>query len=618
MTSILLKRLKTVSILLAVGFLTVPGLIADQNIWVTGPSHKVLRNEKPDAPALRWIFDASQRTVHLYGAQNEFVAFQVVFSGPATDVTITPFTLKGPNGGVLDHVELFHEHYLQHEAISCFEPKHPVADSLWWDKYRRALGAPQEYPVQMVPFNAKSKGAPFDVADGMNEVAWIDIFVPEGTPAGVYTGTMRAGAKEFRVSLEVWDFALPSVSHFPCWGYVGPEYIAWSFMKDHRQLPGMMPIFDSYFQMGHNHRLSLMENVEYNKGYFTAPDRRYYDYYTGTAFKGPFGEGFGYELLPGDSRMNPDMMPIIEEIGFNRAFGFTLDEPGSKQAYEGVIARGEKLHDMSDGRLRTAVTEQYIPSKEDWPHLKKSIDIFISAGTTPDQVPAIEAEGQVVWTYNSGWVGGIYTDSPGPAPRSQAWAGYLTGSRAWYFWNAVYVADKHNRARGKDISSNPKKYRTDVWNVALNFDEATKPYKGGLYPKQYSIRINGDGLLFYPGYDVGVDGAIAGFRLKGLRQGSQDFEYLYLLDKMGRRDMAMAAAKQLITQKTTGKTSKDGQAGPVRLDYVKDPHQWDRVRIKLGKMLNTIGDKALRGTIKPYNQYPNPTGTPEVYDGKRF
>jgi hypothetical protein len=48
-----------------------------------------------------------------------------------------------------------------------------------------------------------------------------------------------------------------------------------------------------------------------------------------------------------------------------------------------------------------------------------------------------------------------------------------------------------------------------------------------------ALRLNGDGLLIYPGAEAGVNGPILDFRCKAIRQGGQDFEYLYLLEKMG-------------------------------------------------------------------------------------
>jgi hypothetical protein len=147
----------------------------------------------------------------------------------------------------------------------------------------------------------------------------------------------------------------------------------------------------------------------------------------------------------------------------------------------------------------------------------------------------------------------------------------------------------------RNINKDPPRYLHDVWNDPMNFDEAKKPG----YPAKYALRLCGDGLLFYPGQDVGLEGPIACFRLKNLRQGTQDFEYLYLLEKMGKKDAALAEAQKVI---------KCG------MDWAP----WDEARIRLGKILDGIGDAALKKAINPYNQYPNPVGCPDWYNGQRY
>ena len=47
----------------------------------------------------------------------------------------------------------------------------------------------------------------------------------------------------------------------------------------------------------------------------------------------------------------------------------------------------------------------------------------------------------------------------------------------------------------------------------------------------FRIRFNGEGALFYPGEDAGIEGPVASIRLKNLRDGMEDYEYFALLDK---------------------------------------------------------------------------------------
>jgi hypothetical protein len=51
------------------------------------------------------------------------------------------------------------------------------------------------------------------------------------------------------------------------------------------------------------------------------------------------------------------------------------------------------------------------------------------------------------------------------------------------------------------------------------------------HPRHY----NGGGFLFYPGLPCGIDGPVAGMRVKNLRDGMEDYEYFAILEKLAGR-----------------------------------------------------------------------------------
>ena len=587
------------------------------SIWATGPSHKVLRTE--NALGANTLWDPGSKTVKLHAARNEFVSFQLVLSGDAKGVTMTTEALKGPNGKQLTHVRAYREHYIPTPVRSQFSIEHLPWDCIELDLRCGELRAPREFPVQLVPLDAPKHGAPFDLTSSGNEVVWVDVFVPEGYPAGSYSASFNVAGQELTVELEVWNFTLPSVSHFPNWAYTGPEEIAWSLGRTHEQIPRMRAAFDAFFQLAHEHRLSLMEGFENDEDYIKGPDRRYYEYYTGEAFKGAFGAGFGFELLP----TQPEFGELIRDNGWlNRAFVFMADEPNSRDGYRQILRRGREIREAPNAvGLRRMVTEQYTPSKPGWPNLDSEVDIFCSGAIHPEIVGKVESRQNAVWTYNRGHTGAPYVDAPGVSMRTHAWAGYVTGARAWFFWDAVYAVDLQNRWRKHrgEVRKSPKEHLTDLWNDPLTFDETKKiGDDGSPYPADWALRLNGDGMLIYPGTEAGLEGPLASFRLKNLRRGTQDFEYLYLLEKAGRGGDALAAAKALLGKLRVSDSSDDGQAGTTVFAYELDGAKWDEARLRLGKMLHEVGENALRATLKPYNQYPNPVGHPDMYGGARY
>jgi hypothetical protein len=60
---------------------------------------------------------------------------------------------------------------------------------------------------------------------------------------------------------------------------------------------------------------------------------------------------------------------------------------------------------------------------------------------------------------------------------------------------------------------------------------------------------NGDGTLFYPGRPARIGGAsdipIEGIRLKLIREGLEDYEYLYLCSRLGLAELAESSSKRI-------------------------------------------------------------------------
>ena len=52
----------------------------------------------------------------------------------------------------------------------------------------------------------------------------------------------------------------------------------------------------------------------------------------------------------------------------------------------------------------------------------------------------------------------------------------------------------------------------------------------------YGRHFNGGGFFFYPGVPCGIDGPVAGMRIKNLRDGMEDYEYFVILEKLAGRE----------------------------------------------------------------------------------
>ncbi len=74
-------------------------------------------------------------------------------------------------------------------------------------------------------------------------------------------------------------------------------------------------------------------------------------------------------------------------------------------------------------------------------------------------------------------------------------------------------------------------WTSDPWNNVNN----AGPYSSANYP--------GEGMLVYPGEQVGVKGVVASMRMKWLRDGVEDYDYVEILKELGEGDAAMQIAQ---------------------------------------------------------------------------
>jgi hypothetical protein len=120
------------------------------------------------------------------------------------------------------------------------------------------------------------------------------------------------------------------------------------------------------------------------------------------------------------------------------------------------------------------------------------------------EVRKLRAAGKSLYFYNG------TPRVPEPLVRSVfwGWLGYKYEADAVCFWNATDWTDW-------DTDETPRDPYTNA---------------GGRY--------EGFSMIFYPGAKFGYDGPIPSIRLKALRRGLQDFEYLRLIETKGRKSRA--------------------------------------------------------------------------------
>lgn len=198
-------RYNNVIISLAVFYLfscvVVPQANAAWNVWLDH-SIKKYRQDGEDGTS-------GSQSHSMKMARNEFEGFQVMIYADSenlnnVDISVSNFT---KDTDTITDVYIYKEHY-----VNC-----PIKSR---EEYETGY-----YPDALLPkvdrfYNETRSTFPFNVANGKVQGVWVDIGTEMATVPGKYTATVTISASgkedvQLPVTLEVFDFALPSTATYP-------------------------------------------------------------------------------------------------------------------------------------------------------------------------------------------------------------------------------------------------------------------------------------------------------------------------------------------------------------------------------------------------------------------
>jgi hypothetical protein len=536
------------------------------------------------------------RSITLAGARGETVAFQVmVRSGarPLPGVNLAISELRREGGGVIEAARfaVFREWYL------------PVTIP---SKSPGGSAGPGDYPDALIPAGTPGWGLPLEVPAGRTQGLWVDLAVPGPSQPGAYRGTVEVTAAgrtlaRFELSLTVHAFSLPAERHLR-WriGYSGWEQVperlglgegseAWLALE--RDLYRLVWEGHRAVPTTHYHRLPLEVRGEGAalRVDWTAFDRRFGPYLDGSAFADrvpisifslPINLQVGWPgRLPDDAaRVDTALLTAAaREVGrhWDRrgwraadAFVYVADEPGPER-YASIEKACAAIR-AGDPRLRTSVafyTEFAPHGAELARRFAGLVTMWDVAGDYLDVnlLRSRQAAGDSVGFYQGGepFQGGEALDDDGLALTTWPWIAWRYGLDTLFLYNMT------------------------EWTY-FRLDRAQVPWKGGKReiwenPLNQSWATNSQGVLLYPGQYVGVRGVIPSIRLKQVRRGLQDYEYLWLARQAGHGAEADAAARRLVPR-ALQEAGRPGQLG-ARGAWERDPRAWAAARRELASAI---------------------------------
>jgi hypothetical protein len=466
----------------------------------------------------------------LYAAKGETESFQIIVRAPAgglTNVNVTTPAMSGITA------TLFREYYLY---IS-------PGTTDWYTNRNK----PEEdgyFPDGLIPFvdpdtglpltGGELQAVPFDLGEGTNQPIWIDLQVPHAQASGLYTGvftiTSDQGNASVTVRMHVWEFSIP-----------------------------LQPTLQSAFLVYEDDtRETANRELMRNRVMPTKVRREYERNYIDTYGMNLTNIGFYSWADAVAGTIDPP--PSVGEIQAAMAdhepdlplYNYTADEiyiTGSTALFEPLKEWGRNLHaagcdslvccppvpalrDDGSGTGRSAV--------DIWVVLPKIYDVFYY-----DVLAALD-KGDTVWSYNC-----LVQDDYSPkwmidyAPMNfRVQPGFINHSldlTGLLYWTV-------------------DSWTIDPWNCPFGYCNNCH------YP--------GDGVLIYPGDKVGMPlGVAPSMRLKYVRDGVDDYDYIQQLREWGREDWALDIVRTI---------------GPDWDHWSRDPVALETARLQLGNELDSL------------------------------
>jgi hypothetical protein len=484
-------------------------------------------------------------------ARNEFESFQLAIAGGSSgldgvDVSLVS-PLSGPGGTIPgSNVTIYREEYLNLQHTSDLE------------------GATGRWPDALVPkvdpFYGEQRNAfPVDVPPNENRVAWVDVLVPKGQAAGDYDGQLRVtGQGGFSqlvpVHLHVYGFGIPSTSTLrsafgidweQCTAHYGDNCITneekgWALKS-------------LYVRAGLEDRVTLAYG-EYQPP-TPGDESAWFRQYILPLVQGKTPQDDASDLLP--MRLRGARMTSVQVDGGSFLDDWTREaKAGGFRSRSFLYACDEPNTDAGAWRYCKRHARAAL---DRWPGLDilitstlRNAKRFGADGLIDLLVPIVnEMDDKPDWSVYSGNQRAKY-DGFLSDPRNELWL-YTSceshgcagddGSNPYFAGWPSYVIDQPaSEQRAMGFVSYEYDATGELY-FAVDYDLKTA------WTDQWDFGGNGDGTLFYPGTPSRIGGQhdipIDSIRLKRIRDGREDYEYLHLADLHGDGSQARQIATGL-------------------------------------------------------------------------
>lgn len=502
----------------------------DIKIWTAPTTTKILADKRyKNKDSAKLLFEC---------AKNEYESAQIIIT-PSKKIKEYSIKLK-------DVQSLNKEHLITQDCFKIYNQKYikVTASSKDAEKYGNPLG---EYPDALLPFDKAVEYKENNVSKNKNQAIFISLKIPEKQEAGLYEGNfiLTVDGEDYKIPVfvEVWDFAITKEVHCQSDFVIGTNGLK---MGENDYFPEMYRKYCEKlieFRLS-PHRVMQFLNRPYNEGadfvrevrYFSQPDKPQLSTIVLPVYPHPVTgideADFKKHVLSLLNACVEDKINYFEKAVVYCGF---IDEPDLNDTFDETNRVCKRFEDMknetADEFLKTVENNSF---NSEIANALREVPNYVTIHFD-DRIKEVKHWCPNVVKIASKELREKYHNS---TKKHKNWW-YQCGNKA----DSPSYGIDHNLLDARIFSWMTYDYGfggTIYWETAqyfkwvfcleshINHEIAIDCYKE---PVRCSTD-NGDGFLLYPGKNYGIYGPVESIRLHAIRDGFEEYEYLYLYEEL--------------------------------------------------------------------------------------
>ena len=495
------------------------------DVWGAPATEKILADKPGEYSGIRTAAE-----INLLMAKNEYESGQIImtpdYDVKSYDVTVSALThSNGTDTIPAENVEVFVEKYLSLGVV-----------------YDTAGGAvPGKYPDALLPFSAAKEHGENTIEKNTNQGLYVTVKTAENQAPGSYTGaiklTVDGEETSVPVTVNVADLTVSEENH-------AKSIFLSVRLFESGELEGSQDIMDKYTRRLIDYRLSPHIIVTDTK--HTPDDIKYYADKAYEFMKDPrcsnISIPYATTFLDGETCFDPEIMKAYVREFVRKSVEENFDMLKKSVCYMSIIDEPQLLGMQN----RVAVVARYYRS---------TVEALATEAENDPAIPDGELKTSIVKSIRS--LRNVVTCDylPGFAASIDTWcpqvqhydteserANYANQEEKWWYTcSSPRVPYPTYHTEDTLLSARALSWMQAEYGVTGNLFWAVNnyaDYNGSYYENiedyytgdaQRFVTVNGDGYLFYPGAQYGLDKPVASLRIEAIRDGMEEYELLYAM-----------------------------------------------------------------------------------------